>query len=85
MEVVLQEASNVEYHKNNDTTSYKSIEEEEEETTTYGELEVVSAMPKKEFSRIPETSPVDMQFENITFTASLGWRKGKFKIAIHNF
>lgn len=27
-------------------------------------------------SRLPKTLPVDMQFENISFTASLGFRKG---------
>ncbi|KAJ9584329.1 hypothetical protein L9F63_021329 [Diploptera punctata] len=32
------------------------------------------------FSRLPERSPVDIQFENIVYTASLGFRKGKKKI-----
>lgn len=78
MEVVLQEASNVEFHKRNDSGSGKSFVKEE---TTSEEPEVVIATTlKKEFSRIPQTSPVDMQFENITFTASLGWRKGKLKL-----
>jgi hypothetical protein len=29
------------------------------------------------FSRLPRRTPVDIQFENIGFTASLGFRKGK--------
>jgi hypothetical protein len=29
------------------------------------------------FSRLPQREPVDMQFENISYTASLGFRKGK--------
>lgn len=29
------------------------------------------------FSRLPRRKPVDIQFENIGFTASLGFRKGK--------
>lgn len=28
------------------------------------------------FSRLPQRQPVDMHFENIAFTASLGFRKG---------
>lgn len=36
--------------------------------------------PEQTFSRLPQREPVDMQFENITFTASLGFRKGKKKI-----
>lgn len=28
-------------------------------------------------SRLPSTQPVDIQFENISFTASLGFRKGR--------
>lgn len=31
------------------------------------------------FSRLPSTHPVDLQFENITFTAPLGFRKGRLK------
>ena len=37
---------------------------------------------KQEFSRLPQTEPVDMQFENISYTASLGFRKGK---ALYDF
>jgi hypothetical protein len=33
--------------------------------------------PEQIFSRLPQRQPVDMQFENIGFTASLGFRKGK--------
>jgi hypothetical protein len=29
------------------------------------------------FSRLPRRTPVDIQFENIGFAASLGFRKGK--------
>jgi hypothetical protein len=32
---------------------------------------------KQAFSRFPQREPVDMQFENISYTASLGFRKGK--------
>ncbi|PNF38654.1 ATP-binding cassette sub-family G member 1 [Cryptotermes secundus] len=32
------------------------------------------------FSRLPRRTPVDIQFENIGFTASLGFRKGRKKI-----
>jgi len=32
------------------------------------------------FSRLPQREPVDMQFEDITYTASLGFRKGKKQI-----
>jgi hypothetical protein len=33
--------------------------------------------PEQAFSRVPQREPVDMQFENISYTASLGFRKGK--------
>lgn len=33
--------------------------------------------PEQAFSRLPQKEPVDMQFENIVYTASLGFRKGK--------
>jgi hypothetical protein len=33
--------------------------------------------PEQTFSRLPQRDPVDMQFENISYTASLGFRKGK--------
>lgn len=33
--------------------------------------------PEQTFSRLPQIKPVDMQFENISYTASLGFRKGK--------
>jgi hypothetical protein len=33
--------------------------------------------PEQTFSRLPQREPVDMQFENISYTASLGFRKGK--------
>jgi hypothetical protein len=29
------------------------------------------------FSHLPQKEPVDMQFEQISYTASLGFRKGK--------
>ncbi|XP_069705120.1 ATP-binding cassette sub-family G member 1 [Periplaneta americana] len=32
------------------------------------------------FSRLPRRTPVDIQFDNIAYTASLGFRKGKKKI-----
>jgi len=32
------------------------------------------------FSRLPQIEPVDMQFENISYTASLGFRKGEKQI-----
>lgn len=31
-------------------------------------------------SRLPSTQPVDIQFENVAFTASLGFRKGLLKV-----
>lgn len=33
-------------------------------------------------SRLPKTLPVDMRFENISFTASLGFRKGRSYFAV---
>lgn len=33
-------------------------------------------------SRLPSTQPVDIQFENISFTASLGFRKGLFTVQL---
>jgi hypothetical protein len=33
--------------------------------------------PEQTFSRLPQREPVDMQFEDISYTASLGFRKGK--------
>jgi hypothetical protein len=32
---------------------------------------------QQKFSRLPRRKPVDIQFENIGYTASLGFRKGK--------
>lgn len=32
------------------------------------------------FSRLPQKDPIDITFENITYTASLGFRKGKVEI-----
>jgi hypothetical protein len=32
---------------------------------------------QQKFSRLPRRTPVDIQFENIGYTASLGFRKGK--------
>lgn len=31
-------------------------------------------------SRLPSTQPVDIQFENVAFTASLGFRKGLWEV-----
>jgi hypothetical protein len=40
--------------------------------------------PEQTFSRLPQKEPVDMQFENISYTASLGFRKGKaLFISVH--
>jgi hypothetical protein len=33
--------------------------------------------PEQTLSRLSQKEPVDMQFENISYTASLGFRKGK--------
>lgn len=81
MDSVIFEASNVKFEKNTESAFHNidtsQIEEVQQPTMNGNELPPPICVTQKNFSRLPERSPIDMRFENITFTASLGWRKGK--------
>jgi hypothetical protein len=42
-----------------------------------GYVDISGNVYQQKFSRLPRRTPVDLQFENIGYTASLGFRKGK--------
>lgn len=70
MEVALHEASNAAVangHKRESDCGYKTVQKQESELV-------------QTFSRLPQKDPVDVAFENVTYTASLGFRKGKKEI-----
>lgn len=78
MDTVMFEASNsVNFEKDQNAASKAAEEETEEVQIPLMNENELSIANNKQFSRLPERSPIDMRFENITFTASLGWRKGK--------
>lgn len=76
MEVLLNEAANAPTGENTASASengdcYNTREVRQEEYDyEQNEIEITG------FSRLPQRQPVDMHFENVTFTASLGFRKG---------
>jgi hypothetical protein len=55
--------------------AHRSKGNEHDQISGYGNGYQVST--HQTFSRLPHRTPVDMQFENIGFTARLGFRKGK--------
>lgn len=73
MESVLYEAVNNVDNENNDSCEKVTVQEP---LIDENSLPLVPA-GVREFSRLPERSPIDMRFENVTFTASMGWRKGE--------
>lgn len=79
MESVLFEATNVKFEKGNEEEQSENNDNENEEVqlSLMSENELpTSCVAPKNFSRLPGRSPIDIKFENITFTASMGWRKG---------
>lgn len=83
MEALMHEASSAETKSAGESASSKFIEAE-----SGGDVEIVDTEKNAEngmcnlygFSRLPQRVPVDLQFENVTFTAALGFRKGKIKV-----
>lgn len=71
MEVVLHEASNV-------VMSNGHTRESDSEKVCYKPVQESDLV--QTFSRLPQKDSVDVAFENVTYTASLGFRKGKKEI-----
>ncbi|KAK5643174.1 hypothetical protein RI129_007019 [Pyrocoelia pectoralis] len=73
MEVALHEASNAVV-----TNGHKR--ESDREKVRYRTVQKQETELVQTFSRLPQKDPVDVAFENVTYTASLGFRKGKKEI-----
>lgn len=86
MEAVVYEAATTIHNGHqplNKKSSESAIISKEKEDNSYYSYAVAPPPQEDEelmlengFNRLPSTSPVDLQFENISFTAPLGFRKG---------
>lgn len=73
MEVVLYEATNTNGHlEKSESASCEKSNKGDHYVPEGGDDLVL----ENGLSRLPSTQPVDIQFENISFTASVGFRKG---------
>ncbi|XP_017777768.1 PREDICTED: ATP-binding cassette sub-family G member 1 [Nicrophorus vespilloides] len=78
MEAVLQEAASVTLDTNG-ASAYANLNPTEEDTV----VPLVNQTEDAGFSMLPSTEPVDMQFENIVFTATTGLFKKEKKEILH--
>lgn len=81
MEAVLYEASNTNAHPEKSRLESESAScEKSNKGDNYVPESGDDLVLENGLSRLPSTQPVDIQFENISFTASVGFRKGLCKL-----